>query len=136
MRIGIVGGGIGGLAAAIALHRAGCNVTVFEQSKQFLRVGADINLTPKRAVRTCAPLDGVSRVGPAVREYGGSRPIASSRTWSGGMARRRGWRWRTRRKAGAPQLTIHRADLLAALAGGINFSRADRVCSVWQAGAN
>ena len=45
MRIGIVGGGIGGLAAAIALHRAGCDVTVFEQSKQFQRVGADINLT-------------------------------------------------------------------------------------------
>jgi salicylate hydroxylase len=40
--IGIVGAGIGGLAAAIALRRAGHEVVVFEQAKQFARVGADI----------------------------------------------------------------------------------------------
>ena len=55
LKIGIVGAGIGGLAAANALHQAGHDVVVFEQSKQFLRVGADINLTPN-AVRA---LDGL-----------------------------------------------------------------------------
>ena len=55
LKIGIVGGGIGGLAAANALHRNGHEVTVFEQSRQYLRVGADINLTPN-AVRA---LDGL-----------------------------------------------------------------------------
>ena len=44
--VGIVGGGVGGLAAAIALHRAGVEAVVFEQTAHFGRVGADINLTP------------------------------------------------------------------------------------------
>ena len=60
LKIGIVGAGIGGLAAANALHQAGHDVVVFEQSKQFLRVGADINLTPN-AVRA---LDGLGATVP------------------------------------------------------------------------
>jgi salicylate hydroxylase len=113
MRIGIVGGGIGGLAAAIALHRAGCDVKVFEQSKQFLRVGADINLTPN-AVRA---LDGLG-VGPAVREHAARPTHRISRTWdSGEETSRLEMGDEAERKYGAPQLTIHRADLLAALAG-------------------
>jgi 2-polyprenyl-6-methoxyphenol hydroxylase-like FAD-dependent oxidoreductase len=36
-RVGIVGGSIGGCAAAIALHRAGCEVTVFERSRGQLK---------------------------------------------------------------------------------------------------
>jgi salicylate hydroxylase len=35
LKIGIVGGGIGGLAAANALHCNGHEVTVFEQSRQY-----------------------------------------------------------------------------------------------------
>ena len=113
MRIGIVGGGIGGLAAAIALDRAGCDVKVFEQSKQFLRVGADINLTPN-AVRA---LDGLG-VGPAVREHAARPTHRISRTWnSGEETSRLEMGDEAERKYGAPQLTIHRADLLAALAG-------------------
>jgi salicylate hydroxylase len=113
MRIGIVGGGIGGLAAAIALHRAGCDVTVFEQSKQFLRVGADINLTPN-AVRA---LDGLG-VGLAVREHAARPTHRISRSWdSGAETSRLEMGDEAERKYGAPQLTIHRADLLTALAG-------------------
>ena len=113
MRIGIVGGGIGGLAAAIALDRAGCDVKVFEQSKQFLRVGADINLTPN-AVRA---LDGLG-VGPAVREHAARPTHRISRTWnSGEETSRLEMGDEAEHKYGAPQLTIHRADLLAALAG-------------------
>ena len=47
LKIGIAGGGVGGLAAAIALRQQGHDVTVFEQARGFSRVGADINLTPK-----------------------------------------------------------------------------------------
>ncbi|MCB1397982.1 MAG: NAD(P)-binding protein, partial [Rhodobacteraceae bacterium] len=42
----ICGGGVGGLAAAIALGQMGHAVSVFEQARQFGRVGADVNLTP------------------------------------------------------------------------------------------
>ncbi len=112
MRIGIVGGGIGGLTAAIALHRQGRDVIVFEQSRQFLRVGADINLTPN-AVRA---LDGLG-IGEAVRAPAARPTHRISRTWDNGeVTSLLAMGDEAERKYGAPQLTIHRADLLAALA--------------------
>jgi salicylate hydroxylase len=113
-KIGILGAGIGGLTAAIALHRAGHDVVVYEQSKQFLRVGADINLTPN-AVRA---LDGLgASVGEAVRRTAARPSHRISRTWNSGEETSRLVMGDTaEEKYGAPQLTIHRADLLAALA--------------------
>ena len=46
LRIGICGGGVGGLAAAIGLRKMGHEAIVFEKASQFLRIGADVNLTP------------------------------------------------------------------------------------------
>jgi 2-polyprenyl-6-methoxyphenol hydroxylase-like FAD-dependent oxidoreductase len=40
----IIGGGIGGLAAGIALRRAGVDVAIFERSKELREVGAGISL--------------------------------------------------------------------------------------------
>jgi len=121
LKIGIVGAGIGGLAAANALHRAGHDVTVFEQARQFFRVGADINLTPN-AVRA---LDGL---GPSIAQAArasGARPTHRiSRLWdSGAETSRLPMGDEAERKYGAPQLTIHRADLLAALADAFPFER-------------
>ena len=65
LHIGIVGAGVGGLTAAIALQKQGHRVTVYEQSAKFSHVGADINLTPN-VVRA---LDGVG-VGPGIRRTG------------------------------------------------------------------
>jgi 2-polyprenyl-6-methoxyphenol hydroxylase-like FAD-dependent oxidoreductase len=42
----IVGGGIGGLAAALALHRAGFRVSVHEQVAEIRALGVGINLLP------------------------------------------------------------------------------------------
>ena len=112
LNIAIAGAGIGGLTAAIALHRAGHQVTVFEQSKAFLRVGADINLTPN-AVRA---LDGLG-IGAAVRIPAARPTHRISRMWdSGEETSRLEMSDAAEQKYGAPQLTIHRADLLAALA--------------------
>ncbi|GAO70571.1 FAD-dependent monooxygenase [Comamonas sp. E6] len=114
LKIGIVGGGIGGLAAANALHRSGHEVTVFEQSRQYLRVGADINLTPN-AVRA---LDGLGDAIAATVRASAARPTHRiSRTWDNGEETSRLTMGNeAERQYGAPQLTIHRADLLAALA--------------------
>jgi salicylate hydroxylase len=47
--IGIVGAGIGGLTAALALLRAGQRVTVFEQAPVLAEVGAGLSLSPTAA---------------------------------------------------------------------------------------
>jgi salicylate hydroxylase len=44
--IAIVGGGYAGATAALALHRIGANVTVYEQARQIHEVGAGIGLRP------------------------------------------------------------------------------------------
>jgi 2-polyprenyl-6-methoxyphenol hydroxylase-like FAD-dependent oxidoreductase len=44
--IGIIGGGIGGIASAVALHRIGIDVSVYERDEQLREVGAGMMLWP------------------------------------------------------------------------------------------
>ncbi len=112
LKIGIVGGGVGGLSVAIALRQNGHDVTVFEQAKGFSRVGADINLTPN-VVRA---IDGLG-AGVAIRRTGARPTFRISRDWDTGQETSRlGMGDTAEREYGAPQITIHRADILAALA--------------------
>lgn len=46
LSIGIIGGGIGGVAAAVALHRAGIHATVYERAPELREVGAGMMLWP------------------------------------------------------------------------------------------
>ena len=46
LRIAIVGGGIGGLSAAVALQAAGARVRVYEQAPELGEVGAGVALGP------------------------------------------------------------------------------------------
>lgn len=46
LKVAVVGGGIGGLAAAVALRFAGARVDVYEQAPQFGEVGAGVALAP------------------------------------------------------------------------------------------
>jgi salicylate hydroxylase len=111
LKIGINGGGVGGMAAAIALRQAGHDVLVFEQADSFARVGADINLTPN-SVRALAGLGVV-----AALEQTAARPTHRiSRMWDSGQETSRLEMADTaQQRYGAPQLTIHRADLIHAL---------------------
>ena len=45
-RIAIVGGGVGGLAAALALEQRGAEIVVCEQSPTLNEIGAGLNLSP------------------------------------------------------------------------------------------
>jgi 2-polyprenyl-6-methoxyphenol hydroxylase-like FAD-dependent oxidoreductase len=59
--IGIIGGGIGGAAAAVALHRAGIDATVYERAKELREVGAGLMLWPN-ATRVLKELGLLKRV--------------------------------------------------------------------------
>ena len=111
LKIGICGGGVGGLAAAIALRMVGHDPHVFEQADAFLRIGADVNLTPN-AVHA---LDGLG-VGEVLRETAARPTHRISRTWdTGEETSRLPMSDAAEERYGAPQLTLHRADLLKAL---------------------
>lgn len=65
--IGIIGGGIGGIAAAVALHRFGIDVSVYERAEQLREVGAGMMLWPNatRVLRELGLLEQViARSGP------------------------------------------------------------------------
>ncbi|MES2497356.1 MAG: FAD-dependent monooxygenase [Pseudomonadota bacterium] len=52
--IGIVGGGIGGLTAALALLRRGFDVSVFEQAPELQEVGAGLQISPNGVRVLCS----------------------------------------------------------------------------------
>lgn len=79
----VVGGGIGGLAASIALERAGWKVDLFERQEQFAEIGASLTLWPN----ALAALDELG-VGAEVRD-------AALTGFDGGFMTTRG-RWLTR----------------------------------------
>ena len=108
----IAGGGLGGLAAAVALHLRGWQVTLLERAPSLEPVGAGISLWPN-ALRA---LD-VLGLGSAVR---------AQATLSGpGGIRRPDGRWLTRLDLGAaitarfgdPLVLVHRAELVDLLVG-------------------
>ena len=100
-RIIIAGGGIGGTAAALALHRAGFPVTLYEQSADFAEVGAGMSLWPNatRVLRDLGLLDRVTALGEPVNDFQLLRPDGRviSIINMGGFA--------------TPALCLHRADL-------------------------
>jgi salicylate hydroxylase len=65
LRAVVVGGGIGGTAAAVALARAGIDVRVYEQAQQLAEVGAGVSLAPNglRMLEQLGVGDGIERLG-------------------------------------------------------------------------
>ena len=111
LKIGVCGGGIGGLTAAIALRQSGHDIEVFEQALEFNRIGADINLTPNAVFA----LDQLG-VGDYLRKTAARPTFRISRDGvSGEETSRLPMSDAAEEKYGAPQLTIHRADLLKSL---------------------
>ncbi len=134
----VAGGGIGGLAAALALSQAGQSVTVLERAAEFADTGAGIQLGPnaikvlaqwgvKDAVieRACLPQ------AIAVRDAATGRSL--SRMLLGQAAQQR---------YGEVYACVHRADLHAALLqavrgqNGVQMHCNEEVQSATQGGAN
>lgn len=115
LRVLIIGGGIGGSAAALAMLRAGHKVSVFEQVKAKSEVGAGIQISPN-ASRL------LHRYGLSVRlEEVAVRPQAvEARRWDDGTLLAFEPLGETVATAfGAPHYHVHRADLLKVLTDAI-----------------
>jgi salicylate hydroxylase len=108
LRAVVVGGGIGGTAAAVALARAGIDVRVYEQAQQLTEVGAGVSLAPN-GLRM---LD-VLGVGEGIARLGARHVSTQLRLSDGRPARHEPHQFA---QAGR-NVGIHRADLLALLAG-------------------
>jgi len=109
----IVGAGIGGLATAALLLRAGHRVQVYEQATRFARVGAGIQMAPN-AVKVLRHLG----LEETLRSTAFQADFAISRTWDTGLETSRlPLGEEVERAFGAPYLFLHRADLHAAIAG-------------------
>lgn len=102
----IAGGGIGGLAAAIGLHRIGWSARVLERAPEFTAVGAGISLS-SNGLRA---LDALG-VGARVRALDAPGGIRS------GLRSARG-RW-LKQTGELPIAILHRADLHAALVAAV-----------------
>jgi salicylate hydroxylase len=107
MEVLVAGGGIGGLAAALACARAGCSVRIFEQAPAFVEVGAGIQLGPNatRLFDRWGLKAELARVAAMPQQLGvrrarDGRELGRLRL-GGDLAER----------YGAPYVTLHRADL-------------------------
>jgi salicylate hydroxylase len=122
-KIVVIGGGIGGLAAALALLRQGIEVEVYEQSSELKEVGAGVQIGANGTrVLHALGLKGAierSQVVPSGKE---------ARLWNTGQS------WKTLdlgaisvERYGAPHILMHRGDLHAALIDAIRASKPDAV---------
>lgn len=112
-RIGIVGGGIGGLTLALALRRRGLAADIYEQAAEMREIGAAVALSGNAtreldrlglleaiAAHACEPSELIWR-GWADDRRAASFPVGQSGAY--------------RARFGAPYFGIHRADLLRVL---------------------
>jgi salicylate hydroxylase len=115
----VVGGGIGGLGAALSLLRAGFDVQVYEQARELGEVGAGIQISPNAS---CV-LHGLG-LADELAEMG-VRPLAwHQRRWDDGRTLLRTHLAGAIESAfGFPHYQMHRADLLSALARALPAER-------------
>ncbi|MDG5493697.1 FAD-dependent monooxygenase [Niveispirillum sp. BGYR6] len=109
-RITIVGGGIGGMTAAIALQQQGFTVTLAEAAPAFGEVGAGVTLSPNA-------MKGFIHIGLSeqIAAAGVEPQRQRIQHWQDGHLLRAMERADMRSKHGAPYVYIHRADLHAIL---------------------
>jgi salicylate hydroxylase len=114
-RIVIVGGGIGGLTAAVALHQRGFEVAVYERSSKLEEVGAGLQIGPN-GVKVLRAL-GLERQLNAIAFQPENQV---SIKWDDASLRHRvPLKSIATRDYGAPYMTMHRAHLHRTLIGAL-----------------
>jgi salicylate hydroxylase len=113
--IAVVGGGIGGLTAALAMAKRGINVAVYEQTRQLTEIGAGLHVSPNgvkvlRALGLQRDLDGVA---------GRPRSIVARHFATGVPNFENDFDEAFDARYGAPFLSLHRADLMSILAKAV-----------------
>ena len=115
IKVLIAGGGIGGLAAALACARAGHTVQLFERAPAFTEIGAGIQLGPNvtRILHGWGlqkPLEAVAAYPDRLqaRDALSGKTLGTLRLGNAALAR-----------YGAPYATVHRADLHGLLAHAV-----------------
>lgn len=129
--VAVAGGGIAGMAAALAFARSGRQVTLFEQAAAFREVGAGLQISPNGAnvLRALGLEEEAARRGMA----------AQAVTPMDALSGREIGRFDLTTRKGAPYRFFHRADLLDMLANGAEGAGARlmtdaRVAEVTEAG--
>jgi salicylate hydroxylase len=122
-KIVIIGGGIGGLAAALSLLKRGLDVEVYEQAPELREVGAGIQVSSNgtRVLYALGLEDALKRV-----QVLPSRRVI--RHWSTGET----WDWfdlgaTTAQRYGTPHVMLHRGDLHSLLADAVRALKPDAV---------
>jgi salicylate hydroxylase len=113
--IAVIGGGIGGMTAALSLLKRGLDVEVYEQAAQLEEVGAGIQISAN-GTRVLAALG----LDEALRKIQVSPLLKEIRHWRTGQV----WKWydlgpSADRRYGAPHVLLHRSDLHDTLIKGI-----------------
>lgn len=121
--IAIVGGGIGGLAAALALIRRGIEVEVYEQAPELKELGAGVQIS-SNGTRVLYALG----LGKTIERVGVVVAGKEIRLWSTGQT------WKlfdlgaiSVERYGFPYMMFHRGDLHAALLDAIRRERPDAI---------
>jgi salicylate hydroxylase len=122
-KVVIIGGGIGGLAAALALLKRGLDVEVHEQAAELKEVGAGIQIS-SNGTRVLYAL-GLEEALKRVQVLPSRRAI---RHWSTGET----WNWFdlgpvTAARYGTPHVMLHRGDLHGVLAEAVRAIKPDAV---------
>jgi salicylate hydroxylase len=112
IRVAVIGGGIGGLSAALAMLRAGLDVRVYEQAPRITEIGAGIQISPNasRLLHRLGVRAAMDRVGVFPRGV-------HQRRWDDGRTLQRAPLGpEVEATFGAPYYHFHRADLANLLA--------------------
>jgi salicylate hydroxylase len=112
-----VGGGLAGLAAANGLKSFGIKAEVFEQAPALGEIGAAVNTSPQ-AVKALRAIG----VGDKIAAVGHLSPGIYTRNMQTGEFLEFTDRKKIAERFGAPYYSFHRADLLDALASGVDQS--------------